>query len=78
MPQTNLQSKIDYYKRVIEDSKKTKTYEKYSAVCTELEKLVEFSDTLNNPDKKMTQTDFDKLNSLYSAVQQACNVYLGW
>lgn len=77
MPQTNLQSKIDYYKRVIEDSKKTKTYEKYSAVCTELEKLVEFSDTLNNPDKKMTQTDFNKLNALYSAVQQACSVYLG-
>ena len=61
MPHTNLQIKIDYYKKVIEESKKSPYYEQYNAVCRELELLVQLSDTLNHPDRIMSETEFNSL-----------------
>ena len=76
MPHTNLQIKLDYYKKVIEESKKSPYYEQYNAVCRELELLVQLSDTLNHPDRIMSETEFRQLNLSYRAVQNACRSYL--
>ena len=65
MPHTNLQIKLDYYKKVIEESKKSPYYEQYNAVCRELELLVQLSDMLNQPVRIMSEAEFRQLNLSY-------------
>ena len=77
MPKTNLQNKVSYYARIIEESKKSPLTPQYKAICDALEKLVDFSKKLNNPEVKMNAGEFAQLQDHYRATQNACRDYFG-
>lgn len=76
MPHTDLQIKMDYYKKVIADGKKSPHYAKYNEMCLKLEELVKFTDNFNNSEKNISAVDFAKIVKKYSAVYTACKTYL--
>lgn len=77
MAQTNLQRREAYYKKIIEEGKKSKHSEYYQNVCKELESLIEFSNKLKNPEHKMSPDEYGMLTERYKNVQDKIKIYLG-
>ena len=75
MPKTNLQRQESYYERIIKESKKSPLTPQYQAICQALEPLVKLSKKLNNPEVKMSETEFTQLQKCYQNVQTACKSY---
>ena len=77
MAKTNLQRRESYYKKIIDEGKKSKHSKEYQDVCKELEPLIDFSNNLKNPDHKMSAQEYRMLTELYRNVEEKISIYLG-
>ena len=75
MAKTNLQRKISYYQRFLEEAKNSPHSKKYEDVCTALKNLIELSEEQKKPGVKISPASLDALKTSYRNVQTACNEY---